>query len=63
MLALNNKRGMIYQTNEKHLTIQTNKKQLTIFPEYFIGVVKLAIYCYNNHFLFRVFTKNLLKYL
>ncbi len=41
MLALNNKRGMTYHTNEKHLTIQTNKKQLTIFPEYFIGVVKL----------------------
>jgi hypothetical protein len=50
----NNNRGMTYQTNKKHLSI---------FPEYFIGVVKLAIYCYNNRFLFRVFTKNLLKYL
>ncbi len=54
MLAPNNNRGMTYQTNEKHLTI---------FPEYFIGVVELAIYCYNIHFLFRVFTKNLPKYL
>jgi hypothetical protein len=51
MLAPNNNRGMTYQTNKKHLTI---------FPEYFIGVVKLAIYCYNNRFLLRVFTNNLL---
>ena len=32
----NNNWGMTYQTNMKHLSI---------FPEYFIGVVKLAIYC------------------
>jgi hypothetical protein len=36
MLAPNNNRGMTYQTNEKHLTI---------FPEYYVGVVKLPIYC------------------
>ena len=36
MLAPNNNRGMTYQTDEKHLTI---------FPEHFVGVVKLAIYC------------------
>jgi hypothetical protein len=36
MLAPNNNRGMLYQTDEKHLTI---------FPEHFVGVVKLAIYC------------------
>ena len=54
MLAPNNNRGVTYQTN---------KKYLTIFPEYFIGVVKLAIYSYNTRFLFCVFTKNLLKYL
>ena len=54
MLAPNNKRGMTYQTNEK---------RLSNFPEYFVGVVKLAIYCYNNCFLLRVFTNNLLKYL
>jgi hypothetical protein len=54
MLAPINNRGMTYQTNKKHLTI---------FPEYFIEVVKPAIYCYNNCFLFRVFNKNLLKYL
>jgi hypothetical protein len=34
MLAPNNNGVMTYQTNEKHLTI---------FPEYFVGVVKLAI--------------------
>ena len=58
--------GMTYQTNEKHLTI---------FPDYFVGVVELAIYCYNNFvgvvelaiycynncFLLLVFTNNLLK--
>ena len=53
MLAPNTNRGMTDQTNEKHITI---------FPEYFIGVVKLAIYYNNNHFLFRVFTKILLTY-
>ncbi len=52
MLAPKNNRGMTYQTNEKHLTI---------FPEYFVGAVKLAIYCYNNRFLLRVFTNNLLN--
>ena len=52
-LAPNNKRGITYQTDEKHLTI---------FPEYFVEVVKLAINCYSNHFLLRVFTNNLLKY-
>ena len=54
MLAPKTNKGMTHQTNEKHLTI---------FPEYFIGVVELAIYCYNIRFLFRVFTKNLPKYL
>ena len=54
MLAPNNNRGMTYQTDEKHLTI---------FQEYFVGVVKLANNCYDNHFLLRVFTNNLLKYL
>ena len=54
MLAPDNNRGVAYQTNEK---------RLTIFPEYFVGVVKLAIYWYNNRFLLRVFANNLLKYL
>jgi len=55
MLAPNNNRGM---------TNQTDKKHLTIFPEYFVGVVKLAINRYSNSFLWRVFfTNNLLKYL
>ena len=36
MLALNNNRGMTYQTNDKHLTN---------LREYFVGVVKLAVYC------------------
>ena len=54
MLAPNNNRGM---------TNQTDKKHLTIFPEYFVGVVKLAINRYHsNRFLLRVFTNNLLKY-
>ena len=45
MLAPNNNRGMTYQTDEKHLTI---------FPEYFVGVVKLAIAInrYSNRFLY-----------
>ena len=34
MLAPNNDGGMTYQTDKKHLNI---------FPEYFVGVVKLAI--------------------
>jgi len=42
MLVPNNNRGMPYQTDKKHLTI---------FPEYFVGVVKLAINHYINHFL------------
>jgi len=54
MLAPNKNRGMTYQTDKKHFTI---------FPEYFVGVVKLAINRCNNHFLLRVFTNNLLKYL
>jgi len=54
MLAPNNNRGMRCQTDEKHLNI---------FPKYFVGVVKLAINRYNNHFLLCVFTNNILKYL
>ena len=54
MLTSNNNRGMTYQTDEKHLII---------IPEYFVGVVKLAINCYNICFLLRVFTNNLPKYL
>jgi len=38
------------------MTYQTDKKHLTIFPEYFVGVVKLAINHYSNRFLLRVFT-------
>jgi len=53
-MAPNNNRGVTYQTKENHLTN---------LREYFIGVVKVAIYCYNNQFLFRVFTSNYLKYL
>jgi hypothetical protein len=34
MLTPNNNRGMTYQTDEKHSII---------FPEYFVGVVKIAI--------------------
>ena len=45
------------------MTDQTDEKHLTIFPEYFVGVVKLAINHYNNHFLLDVLTNNLLKYL
>ena len=41
MLAPNNNRGMTYQTNQK------NKTNLR---EYFVGVVKLAIYCEDNCF-------------
>jgi hypothetical protein len=54
MLAPNNNRGMTYQTDKKHVTF---------FPEYFVGMVKLAINRYNNRFLLRVFTNHLLKYL
>ena len=53
MLAPNNKRGMTYQTDKKHLTM---------FPEYFVGVVKLACYSLNTRLLLRVFNDNLLKY-
>jgi len=53
MLASNNNRGMTYQTDEKHLTN---------FPEYFVGMVKLARYVLNTRLLLRVFTNNLLKY-
>jgi len=52
MLAPNNNRGLTYQTDEKHLTT---------LREYLVGVVKLAINRYNNRFLLRVFTNNLLK--
>ena len=45
------------------MTYQTNVKHLTNLREYFVGVIKLAFYCYNNRFLLRVFTNNLLKYL
>jgi hypothetical protein len=53
MLTPNNNRGMTYQTDEKHLTI---------FPEYFVGVVKLACYALNTRLLLH-FTNNLLKHL
>ena len=45
------------------MTYQTDEKNLTIFPEYFVGVVKIAINRYNNRFLLRVFTNYLLTYL
>ncbi len=54
MMAPNHNGGMTYQTNEKHIT---NSR------EYFVGVDKLAIYCYNNRFLLHAVTNNLLKYL
>ena len=54
MLAPNSNRGMTYQTNEKHLSN---------LREYFGRVVKLASYSYIYHFLLRVFTNNLPKYL
>jgi hypothetical protein len=47
MLAPNNNSGTTCQTD--------------IFPEYFVGMVKLAINRYSNRFLFCVFTKNLLQ--
>ena len=31
--------------NNKSMTYQTNEQHLIIFPEYFVGVVELAIYC------------------
>ena len=52
MYSYNNNMGMTYQTNEKNLTN---------LREYFIGVVKLAFYCYNNRFLLLNFPNNLLK--
>ena len=52
---------MLDPNNNKGMTCQTNEKHLTIFPEYFVGVVKLAINRYSNRFLFCVFTKNLLQ--
>jgi hypothetical protein len=42
MLAPNNNRGMTYQTDEKNLNNMV---------ENFVGVVKLAQYCYITHFL------------
>jgi hypothetical protein len=45
MLAPNNNRGMTYQTDEKNLNNMV---------ENFVGVVKLAQYCYITHFLWRV---------
>ena len=54
MFSPNNNRGMTYESNPKHLSN---------FREYFIGVIKLTICCYSNHFLWCVFTNNLLKYL
>ena len=54
MLAPNDNRGMTSQTDEKHLTM---------FPEYFVGVVKLACYALNTRLLLPVFTNNLLIYL
>jgi hypothetical protein len=54
MLAPNDNRGMTYQTDEKHLTM---------FPEYFVGVVKLACYALNTRLLLPAFTNNLLIYL
>ncbi len=38
----NNNRGMTHQSDEKHLNNMA---------EYFVGVAKLALYCYNTHFL------------
>jgi hypothetical protein len=45
------------------MTYQINEKHLTNVREYFVGVDKIAIYCYNNRFLLHVFTNNLLNYL
>jgi len=55
VLAPNYNRGMTYQTSDEKL--------LPIFPEYFVGVVKLASYSLNIHLLWRVFTNNNLEYL
>ena len=34
--------------------LKTDEKQLYNMAEYFLGVVKLALYCYNTHFLWCV---------
>jgi len=52
MFSPNDNRGMTYKTDEKHLPM---------FPEYFVGVVKLAYYALNTRLLLRVFTNNPLK--
>ncbi len=54
MLAPNNNRGMTYKNDVKHLHNMA---------DYFVGVVKVAIYCYNNCFQLLVVTNNLLTYL
>jgi len=54
---------MLTPKYNRGVTYQTDKKHLTILPEYFVGMVKIAINCYYNHFLLCVFTNNLLKYL
>ena len=34
--------------------LKTDEKQLNNMAEYFLGVVKIALYCYNTRFLWRV---------
>ena len=41
----NNNRGVTHQTDEKHLNNMS---------EYFVGVVNIAINCYDNHFVLRI---------
>jgi hypothetical protein len=36
------------------MTYQTDEKHFTIFPEFFVGVVKLACYALTTHLLLRV---------
>jgi len=45
------------------MTYQTNEKHLTILPEYVVGVVKLAINCYNNQSVLPIINHYLLIYL
>jgi hypothetical protein len=45
------KKGLSCPNNNKVVTCQTDEKHQNNMAEYFVGVGKLAIYCYNTRFL------------
>ena len=57
------KKSSICPINNRGVTHQTDEKHLNNMSEYFVGVVNVAFYLYNNRFVLHIINHYLHKYL